>query len=302
MQPAERLKGITPFVYAAEAGSFALAAERLNVTSSAVSKSVARLEARLGVTLFARTTRRLALTDAGRAYYETCTRVLMDLADAEAVLTAQKLDPAGRLRIDLPATFGRLRVMPVLLRFCAQYPNLRPHVTFTDRFVDLIEESIDVAVRIGGGRDWPASVAHRELSRERLIFCAAPSYLAKRGTPQDVADLADHDCVVYVRPDGSIGPWSFAAAGGIIERRAVPHRFVANDAEAQLAAVLNGLGVAQLATWLAEDGLRSSQLVEVLAGFSTDGLPLQVIWPRARQLTPKIDALLQMFDAELRID
>jgi DNA-binding transcriptional LysR family regulator len=299
--PIERVRGITPFVYAADAGSFAAAAERLNLTGSAISKSVARLEARLGVLLFRRTTRRLTLTDAGRAYYETCTRVLMELAEAESVLAQEKLDPMGRLRIDLPASFGRLVAMPILLRFCQQYPNLRPHITFTDRFVDLIDEGIDIAVRIGGPSAWPSSIAHRYVGRERLVFCAAPSYLEHRGAPASIADLDQHDSIAYGGPNGTVSPWTFAMEDNTVERRVLTHRMVAGDAEAQLAAVVGGLGVAQLATWLARDALQSGQVMEVLGEHAIDGLPLYVIWPSARQLTPKVDAILRFLYDNLSV-
>jgi DNA-binding transcriptional LysR family regulator len=293
MNASESLKGIAPFVCVADAGSFAAAAAQLNLTGSAVSKSIARLEQRLGARLFERTTRSLALTDAGHAFYATCVRILRDLAEAEAVLAAHKVEPGGRVRIDLPATFGRLVVMPVLQRVCAQFPSLRPHVTFTDRFVDIIEEGVDVAVRIGGQGDWPASVAHAYLGRERLIFCSAPAYLARRGAPATTAELSEHDCVCYGKPDGSISPWTFVGEDGALGRQPVPHRLAFGDAEAQVAAVAAGLGVAQLATWLVGERLRSGELVEVLDDAAADGLPLYVTWSRARQLLPKVDAFVQ---------
>lgn len=302
MFPAERLKGITPFVYAADAGSFVSAAERLNITSSAVSKSVARLESRLGVALFERTTRSLSLTDAGRAFYETCTRVLADLAEAEAVLASQKVDPVGRIRIDLPASFGRLRVMPILLEFCASYPNLRPEISFTDRFVDIVDERIDVAVRIGGAGDWPNALGHRYLGNERLIFCASPAYLAHASMPLAIDDIARHECVVYGKPDGTVSPWLFASPDGDVVKLTPRHRILAGDSSAQVAAVLAGLGLAQLATWLVQDELKSGALLEVMSHLATDGLPLYLVWPRARQLTPKIDALLEALQRDLRID
>lgn len=300
MLSSERLKGITAFVYTADAGSFTAAALRLNLTSSAVSKSVARLEGRLGVVLFERTTRTLRLSDAGRAYYETCNRVLQELAEAEAVLAQQKPELAGVLRIGAPASYGRLCVMPVLLDFCAQYPQLHPHIGFTDRVVDLIEENIDVAVRIGAPNGWPASLGLRHLGDERLIFCASPGYLARRGTPLLIADLEQHDCIVYSRPDGTVGPWLFASGGGV-ERHPVRAHLAVGDAESQTAAVLAGLGIAQLGTWLVDRHLHSGALAEVLPAFATDGLPLHLVWPLARQLTPKVDALLRILQAQLRI-
>lgn len=301
MGPSERLKGIEAFVATADAGSFTAAAERLNLTNSAVGKAVARLEARVGTRLFDRTTRRLALTDAGAAFYRVCVRVLGELEAAEHVLAAQRLEPMGRLRVDLPATFGRLRVMPLLLAFTQQYPAVQPHVSFTDRFVDVVEEGIDVAVRIGGADGWHASLGHRLLGVERLIFCASPAYLAKRGTPESAQALEGHDAVTYGRADGSASPWRIARGAEPVEHLAVQGRIVLGNAEAQVAAVLADAGIAQLATWLVEDALRTGQLVEILPEWATDGLPLHLVWQRSRQLLPKVDVLLSCLGDGLKI-
>ncbi|PWC19323.1 LysR family transcriptional regulator [Brenneria roseae subsp. roseae] len=299
--PTERLKGIVPFVCAADAGSFTLAAQQLNLTSSAVSKSVARLESRLGVALFERTTRSLKLTDAGRSYYETCTKILEALTETEATLAAQRREPMGTVRVALPASFGRIRVMPVLLRFSVQYPDVRPHLTFSDRFVDFSEEGIDLAVRIGGPSNFPPSLAQRYLGSERLIFCAAPGYLERCGIPATIEQLQEHDCIAYGRPDGTPSPWLYASGNGEVGQCFVRPRIVASDAEAQLAYVREGLGIAQLATWLVEDDLRAGNLVEIMAERATDGLPLHLLWPVARQLTPKVNVLAQLLETHLRI-
>lgn len=145
----EHLKGIAPFLATADAGSFTKAAARLHLSSSAVSKSVARLESRLGVILFERSTRRLQLSSAGHAYYATCKRVLQELVDAENVLAEQDGELAGKVRIGVPASYGRMRVMPALIDLCEKYPQLQPSISFSDRFADLFEERIDIAVRIG---------------------------------------------------------------------------------------------------------------------------------------------------------
>jgi DNA-binding transcriptional LysR family regulator len=299
--PTERLKGIVPFVYAADAGSFTAAAHQLNLTSSAVSKSVARLEERLGATLFERTTRRLTLTDAGRAFHGTCTGILATLAEAESVLAAQTREPTGTVRVALPASFGRRCVVPLLSRFATQYPDVRPHLLFADRFVDLTDENIDLAVRIGGPPDLPSSLVRRELGMERLRFCAAPAYLERHGVPETVDALAHHDCIVYGRPDGTPLPWSYKLEDGRTGKCVVRPRIVAGDAEAQLAFVLEGLGIAQLATWLMNDDLRAGRLVEILGGAATDGLRLSLLWPVARQLTPKVNVLAQALEINLRI-
>lgn len=301
MFPSERLKGIETFVATADAGSFTGAAERLHLTSSAVGKSVVRLEGRLGTRLFERTTRRLALTDAGAAFYRTCVRVLADLEEAETVLAAHRSEPVGRLRLDAPATFGRLRVLPLILKFAQQHPHLRPHVSLTDRFVDLLDEGIDVAVRIGGPDHWPASVAHRYLGLERLIFCASPDYLASQGTPTSPVELARHDAVLYGKADGTTSPWLIRHDPGTIERRTMDGRIVVGNGEAQVAAVKAGCGIAQLATWLVVDDIERGDLVPILPALTTDGLPLNLVWPVGRQLLPKVDAMVELLAVELQI-
>lgn len=301
MVPSERLKGIEAFVATADAGSFTAAAERLNLTNSAVGKTVARLEARLNARLFDRTTRRLSLTDAGAAFYRICVRVLDELEAAEQVLAAEHLEPSGRLRVDLPATFGCVLVMPLLLAFNKLHPAVQPHISFTDRFVDVVEEGIDVAVRIGGPDHWPSNLGHRYLGNERLIFCAAPDYLVRHGTPASVDELSEHHTVTYRRADGSPSPWRITQGTGPVERRPVEGRLVVGHGEAQVAAVLAGFGIAQLATWLVHEPLRDGRLLQILPEAETDGLPLHLVWPRSRQLQPKVDALLTYLGAGLRI-
>ncbi|MBE2992507.1 LysR family transcriptional regulator [Sphingomonas sp. CFBP 13603] len=302
MIPSERLKGIEAFVCTADAGSFTAAGVRLNLTNSAVSKSVARLEARLGSRLFERTTRRLTLTDVGAAFYETCVRVLGDLADAEAVLAAHRSEIVGRLKVDVPIAFGRMQAMPLLLAFAERHPNLRPSITFTDRKIDIVEEGVDVAIRIGASEPWPDNLGHRYLGSERVIVCAAPAYLDRRGTPASADALGEFDCIGYGRGDGSTINWRFAREGGQVEGYPVEARIVLGSAEAQVGAVKAGFGIAQLATWLIKDELDRGELVEILPELATVGLPLHLVWRRSRQLTPKVDALLKTLTEGLRIE
>lgn len=288
----ERLKGLDVFVAAADAGSFTAAGERLNLTNSAVGKAVARLEERLNKRLFERTTRRLALTDAGLAFYRVCVRVLDELESAERVLAADVLKPSGRLRVDVPTTFGRLRVMSLLLEFAQRHPAVRPHLSFTDRFVDLVEDGIDVAVRIGGPDSWPTNLGHRYMGNERLIFCTSPSYLARRGTPQSPHALSAHDAVMYGRADGTASPWLVSDGTQPMERKTPEAKLVVGHGEAQLAAVVAGCGIAQMATWLADEPLRDGRLVPILDAWTVEGLPLHLVWPLSKQLLPKVDALI----------
>ncbi|MEN4673346.1 LysR family transcriptional regulator [Pantoea agglomerans] len=292
-----RLKDILPFVASVECGSFTAAAERLHVTGSAISKSVSRLETRLGSRLLERTTRSLHLTDAGSAYYQTCLRILEDLAEAEAVLAAQRTIPSGRLRLAVPTTYGRLNVMPLLMPFCQQHPELALSLSFSDRFVDLFEEGVDVAVRIGGAPDLPASLGWRNMGREQMQFCASPAYLAREGRPEDEAALLNHRAILYERVDGSTKPWLFITEDGQPHWREVPYRLALGDVDAQLQAVIAGLGVAQMPSWLIQHAVKQGDLEIILPQLQPEGLTLSVVWPRRKQFLPKVDALLSALTA-----
>ncbi|CAM5529623.1 LysR family transcriptional regulator [Alcaligenes sp. RM2] len=292
MIPSERLKGIAAFVASVDAGSFTAAGQALNLSGSAISKSVARLEERLGARLLERSTRRLALTDAGTAFYHSCVRVLSELEQAEQSLASRHEAPLGKLRIDAPATFGRLKVWPLLLQLRQQYPRLDMHLSLSDRFVDVVEEGIDLAVRIGGPAPDSPHLGYQHLGRERLIFCASPTYLNRAGVPSALADLQHHEKVLYGRADGSTGPWRILHDNGLTERQEQRGGLVVGNAEAQIMAVLAHGGIAQLATWLVQEHLDNGELIAVLPQLDTEGLPLSLIWPIGRQLLPKVSASL----------
>ena len=300
MFSSERLKGIDVFVCVADSGSFKGAAERMNLTASAISKGIARLESRLGTRLFHRTTRSLSLTDAGIAFYRTCTGVLAELEEAELSLLAENTEPRGRIRIDLPGAFGRLQALPVILRFAQEHALLLPHISFSDRFIDPIEKGADIVVRIGGSDVWPATLGHRYLGSEWHIFCASPAYLSKHGTPLTDRDLEHHQCIAYGWADGTVSPWSFSGKHpGEIERRAIAAKFVVGDGEGLVIAVSAGCGIAQLPSWLIERQLEEGILVEVLPQLATEGQAINLIWLKSRQALPKVSALLEALAAGL---
>jgi DNA-binding transcriptional LysR family regulator len=302
MSSTERLKGLETFVAVADAGSFTAAAERLNLTNSAVGKAVSRLEERLQKQLFERSTRRLELSDAGAAFYQVCVRILDQLEVAERALSAEEATPSGRLRIDLPATFGRLKVLAPLLDFAAQYPQVTPHISYTDRFVDVVEDGMDVVVRIGGDDAWPAAVGYRHLGNEEMIFCAAPAFIAAHGAPERGADLPNYAAILYGRADGSTQPWHIKDGAAPLARQHINGRMVFGQAESQVAAVEAGLGLAQFPTWLVDQKIRDGKLINILPQLTTQGLPLHLLWQRSRQQAPKIQALLAHFAATLCID
>lgn len=292
MHSSERLKGVEVFVAVARAGSFVRAAERLNLTGSAVGKAIARLEARLNARLFERTTRSLALTEAGTRFLAACSRVLSDLEEAEHALGGEGEALAGRLRIDLPVTFGRLVVLPLLTPFFQRHPRVQPVLSFTDRYVDVVDEGIDVAVRIGSPEAWPPSLGHRYLGQEQKVFVAAPGYLAAQGAPRTVDELAQHAAIMYRKADGGTSPWLIRRGQARVEKTALDARIVAGNAEVQLELTLAGLGIAQLPTWLVGRHLADGSLAQVLPEAATPGLQMHVVWPMAKQDVPRVRQLV----------
>lgn len=297
MISAERLRGITAFVQAADAGSFTLAARRMGLTKSGVAKSVARLEQRLGVRLVTRTTRHFSLTEAGQGFYESCIRALADLENAESALTRQSRTPVGRLRVDLPVVFGKRWVLPALLEIGRDYPELRMDISLTDRLVDPIEEEIDLVIRIGDLADSAVLVARR-LGTQTSVMCASPAYVASRGLPASIDELDDHACIAFGR-EGRTTPWAFISPDRQLIRKTVRGRYVLNHSEAILEAARAGHGIALLSTWLAAEDLRAGKLVEVLPEMTTQGFPIHAVWPRTQHLAPKVrvvvDELVRRF-------
>lgn len=285
----QRLQGIEEFVAAVEAGSFALAAQRLHVTRSAVAKSIARVEARLGTRLFLRTTRSQSLTEEGHGYYERCRRALAELDAAEAMTDAARSTAAGLVRLSMPAMLGRLKVGPLLLALARRHPGLSLELSFNDRRVDLVEEGLDLAIRSGELPD-SAELVARPVGVQWMALCAAPAYLAERGRPANVAELAassSHEAVLYAR-DGQISPWRFHddAEGRLIEV-ALPSRLRCDSAEVLLEAAIGGMGLARLPAWLAAEALAAGTLVRVFEEPRPFGFELNVIRSQSRYLPHK---------------
>ncbi|PIF09226.1 LysR family transcriptional regulator [Janthinobacterium sp. 13] len=286
----DRFDGINDFVMTVKLGSFAAAAAAQGVTASGVGKSVSRLEARLGTKLLHRTTRRLTLTPEGRTYYDMCVQMLEDLEATEHGLIVGQQVPTGRLRVDVPAAFGRRHILPTLLALAEQHTGIELAVTFTDRTVNLVEEGIDLAVRIGALNN-DADLVARQLGTQRLLICATPSYLARHGTPQVRDDLARHDCIVGWRRQGP-AVWLLREADGSSTEQAIRVRHALRDGEAMLAATLAGAGLCQLPTWLIDAHLASGQLVPVLQQHAGGEMPIHAVWPATRYVKPRLRAAI----------
>ncbi|WP_231748325.1 LysR family transcriptional regulator [Burkholderia sp. ABCPW 14] len=285
------LQAMVAFVHAVGAGSFTAAACRVGLSKSAVGKNVARLEQRLGVRLLERTTRALTLTTEGRLYYESCLRILDQLVHVEAVLAQRRHEVAGPLRVSLSTSFGRRWVLPVLIDLAERHPLLQLDVSFTDRFVDLIDEGVDVVVRLGELRD-SANTARRPLGIQRSVLCASPAYLAVRGRPATIDELTGHDCIVFAR-DGRAIPWVFSDVRNAAVTADIRAKHSIGQGDALRDAVLSGNGLAYLPTWLVADDLRAGRLDIVLPDFTGGCMPIHVLWPVARGPSPKVQAVVE---------
>ncbi|GGP26489.1 LysR family transcriptional regulator [Silvimonas amylolytica] len=298
----ERLSGIAVFAQVVESGSFSAAAGRLHLSRSAVGKTVARLEVRLGVRLFHRTTRNQSLTDEGQMFYQRCLRVLAELENAEDELAQGQHEPSGRMRITMPVLFGRRCVAPVLLDLAGRWPRLQLELAFSDRKVDLVEEGFDLAIRSGPLTDTPG-LKMRPLGAHNMLICAAPAWLARHGTPRTLADLAGQQAIFYGRTTHD-AEWVFQGmAGEAIPVRLLP-RIALDDLDVMMQAGCQGLGLVRLPGWLAADALESGQLVELTFAERTQSIPVHALWPHAPQTPLKVrwvlDALLEHVSPILR--
>lgn len=280
------LNDVPAFVAAVEAGGFSAAARRLNLSRSAVGKAVARLEDRLGVRLFQRTTRSHSLTDDGQAFYEHCQRALGELRAGKALLETGRKTAGGKLRVSMPVLFGRLRVAPVLTRLAATHPGLELELDFRDRHVDLVHDAFDLAVRNGALGGGPGLMARR-IAHERTTVCASPAYVDRHGLPAGLPDLARHQAVTYCR-NGRTQTWLFPREGGPPHEVAPPTRLRFDDLGAILDAAVAGFGLAWLPDWLVGDSIGSGDLVRVLPDAPSLVSDVHAIWPEAPHLPVRV--------------
>ncbi|MET3493672.1 LysR family transcriptional regulator [Variovorax boronicumulans] len=295
----EPLNHLESFVQSAEGGSFSAGARRLALTPAAVSKNVARLEARLGVRLFQRSTRRLTLTEAGERFLAQIGGALATLQEAVAGLAQDDGQPAGTLKVSMGQAFGREHVLPMLGDFLARYPAIVPDWHFDNHQVDLVGEGFDAA--IGGGIELSAGVVARELSRIHVVAVASPAYLAGRDMPRQPADLAQLDALLRrSSPTGRLRSWTLQHAGGRQVTVELPRpRAIFNDPEAIAQAALLGLGAAMLPMPFVERSLRSGELVRLLPEWHFDAGVVWLYYPSKKLLPPKtrvfVDFVLERF-------
>ncbi len=290
----DRLFCMQVFVRVVEHQAFNKAAEALGVSRASVTEAVAQLERRLGVRLLNRTTRRVSVTDEGRSYYENCVRILDDIAEAEDGLSGARHEPRGRLRVSVPNSFVYASFFPRLSQFVARYPDLEVEIVFADRAVNLVEEGIDCAIR---GVEIPkdAGLVVRELSAVRWLTCAAPAYLEAHGTPQNIGQLADFNCVRFISPStGRRRDWLFEVDGEVVE--IVPRgnlRLTSFDAVTQIA--IAGGGIVQIPDALAFAAVMDGRLQPILTAYVAWAPSLVLVYPGNRYLTAKVRAFKEFF-------
>jgi len=292
----DKLRAMATFVRIVERGSLTAAAESLRTSLPSVVRTLAALEAALDVRLLNRTTRRIALTDEGREYHARCQRVLAEVDEAEAALSARRAVPRGRLRVTAPVMFGRMHVAPVITEFVGKHVAVRAELILLDRVVDLVEEGIDVGVRIGRLPD--SSLVALPIGETRRVVCASPAYLRRAGTPASPADLAAHRCVSF----GGLAPgneWTFASSGKAT-RVAVTPTFASNQIDPALDACVGGAGLGQFLSYQVRALLETGKLKRVLMGFEPAPLPIHMIYPSARLLSSNVRALVDWAVPRLR--
>ncbi|HCM9220890.1 TPA: LysR family transcriptional regulator [Enterobacter hormaechei subsp. steigerwaltii] len=288
----DTLKDIPVFVASVEAGSFAQAAVRLHLSRSAVGKSIARLEERLGVRLFHRTTRSQRLTDNGALFYERCLRALEEIRGAESQLETGKHQVNGRLRVAVPVLFGRQCIAPLLIELAQEYPGLELEMSFSDRVVDLVEEGFDMAVRNGALADSSVLVARR-LGEHRMVLCAAPDYLLKNGQPQTVDDLRQHTAINYTRA-GRVLPWQLMDYDGT-SRTFIPRSSLnMDDLQAICDAALAGHGLAWLPCWMVIKEIQQGDLVPLLKQAPDVRFDVHAVWQQTPHLPLRVRIAIDM--------
>jgi len=286
----DRFQAITAFAKVVEAGSFVRAAERLATSVSAVSRHVAELEAHLDVRLLNRTTRRLSLTESGTAFYQRCVQLLADLDEAEQSATASAIAPRGTLRLSASVTFGERHLAPAIAAFIERYPDMHFDVELSDRAVDLVEEGFDAALRIGAIGS--QNLVGRPVGETRLVCCAAPDYLRRRGVPKRPEELAGHECLTYEYASQR-NVWLFREGDGSLRQVKVSGAVHANSGRFLATLAVAARGIAYEPDFICGPDIRAGRLVPILLEFRPAPASIQLVYPSRRHLSAKVRAFAE---------
>lgn len=291
------LNEILIFMAVVDEGSFIAGGQAMGLTRSAAGKAVARLEDRLGVRLLNRSTRALSLSDEGRVFYERGLQILAAVDDAEASVAARPGTPRGLLRLTVPDAFGRLVVLPLLKKYLQAWPETQVEVSFTDRQADIVEEGFDLAVRIGEAPP-DTRLVSRVIARYKAMLCASPAYIAERGEPMKVDDLARHDCLIFSSRNRRQS-WHFLGDDGTRVRAQGRSRLRLDSGEALRDAAASGLGIAFLPDFLVAPDLAAGRLQQVLPGLAFGDVEIVAIYPTKRLLEPRVRRFIDLMVEEI---
>ena len=293
----DQLQGMRVFARVAELGSFARAADDLDMSRAMASSYVAQLEKHLGTRLLHRTTRKVTVSPEGAVYLERCKRILGEIQAADDEMRHARARPQGKLRIDVPVAFGRYLLMPALPAFTERYPEMALEIRFNDRYVDLAAEHIDVVLRSGEVKT-PDLIARR-VATSRMVTCAAPGYLARYGVPRTPADLRNHRTIGFLRSDNSRpADWKFKQGREGVQKLKLNFALSFNTSEPMVSSAYEGQGIIQTTDLLLGRGIAEGRIVELLQEYSCEGPPLSVVYPRATQHLAKVRVFAE-FAADL---
>ena len=293
----DRFRAMHVFVAVVEAGSLSAAARRLREPLTNVSRLLSQLEAHVACTLIDRTTRRMMLTDAGRDYLKTCRQVLEELERAESRIAGQSTELSGELAITAPVSFGRLHVLPMIASFLDAYPRINARLLLIDRIVDLIEEGIDIAIRIGELPD--SGLVAMRVGTLKFSVCASPNYLAQHGVPASIADVTERDCVTFSGMAGG-SRWIFKSKRYGRKAVKVRSRLSVNNAEAAVEAAVAGVGITRVLSYQARSALEAGLLKPILERFEDTLIPVHLVYRPTRSDNPRVREFVQFAAERLR--
>lgn len=282
------LDGVAVFVEVINAGSFTSAANLLGHSTSYVSKEISRLEKRLGSRLLNRTTRTISLTDAGRAYYERCSQIVIDAENAERSINQMQDQPRGLLRINAPASFGSKYLLDVFPKFMQRYPEVKLEIEFNDRLIDVVAEGYDVVIRVGEIKD--SNLVARKFTSSKVVVVASPAYLKRKGYPETVEDLIQHNCIAYsLLPNPAL--WELYKEGKRYSVTVDPHA-LCNSSEIEIALVKHGLGITRIPLFTCEQEVTNGELQIILDDYDQMQLDVFAVYPHRQYLTAKVRAFV----------
>ena len=292
----DRIQSIKVFIRVVDLGSFSKAASEMGIGQSAVTKQVAQLEAKLGSRLLHRSTHGVSVTEIGRIYYEKCKLIAHHVDEAESVAALMQSQLQGVLRISSSVAFGRRVLVPLVVKFMKQHPKVQLEITFEDRYVDLVAQGVDLAVRMGRLAD--SSLGARYLGVNPWVIVAAPQYLAERGEPKQPQDLTHHDALIYSTVQGD-ARWLLTGADGQVQSTTVSGPLRSNNLSALLSAVRSGMGLAALPRYVAEESIKTGAVSPVLTSWRLPSQEIHAVYPSPRVLPAKVQTFIDWLQSEM---